>query len=114
MKFNVLLDTSFFIRLLNEEDELHYNAVNYFRYFLEEEIALKVFTISIAEYCVKGRIDELPLRNMQVIPFNLDHALRTGAFAEVIFILKRRIDVRFEIIDIERPYNETFGILPFQ
>lgn len=29
----VLLDTSFFIRLLNEEDDLHENAMGHFRYF---------------------------------------------------------------------------------
>ncbi len=85
MKHSVLLDTSFFVRLLNEEDSLHNNAKDYFKYFLENEIVLKVSTISIAEYCVKGKIDELPLRNIQIIPFNLDQAKRTGEFAEIIF-----------------------------
>ena len=158
MKHSVLLDTSFFIRLLNDEDPLHNNAIGYFRYFLGNEIILKVSTISIAEYCVKGSVDELPLRNLQIIPFNLDHAKRTGAFAAAIFeenkiskeqlspraiipndskllaqadldqtithfvtsdirskkvyeMLKKRINPRFEIIDISRPYNEVFGIL---
>jgi len=85
MKHSVLLDTSFFVRLLNDEDSLHTNAKGYFRYFLEKEITLKVSTISIAEYCVKGQIDELPLRNIQIIPFNLDHAKKTGNFAKAIF-----------------------------
>ncbi|MEQ6119559.1 hypothetical protein [Reichenbachiella sp. MALMAid0571] len=85
MKHSVLLDTSFFVRLLNDQDNLHNNAKGYFRYFLENEIVLKVSTISIAEYCVKGKIDELPLRNVQIIPFNLDQAQRTGEFAQVIF-----------------------------
>lgn len=85
MKHSVLLDTSFFVRLLNDEDPLHKNAKGYFKYFLEEEVALKVSTISIAEYCVKGKIDELPLRNIQVIPFNLDQAMKTGEFAEAIY-----------------------------
>ncbi len=85
MKHSVLLDTSFFVRLLNDEDRLHNNAKGYFRYFLENEIILKVSTISIAEYCVRGVIDELPLRNIQIIPFNLDQAQRTGEFAKVIF-----------------------------
>jgi predicted nucleic acid-binding protein len=161
MKHSVLLDTSFFVRLLNDEDPLHNNAKGYFRYFLENEIILKVSTISIAEYCVKGKIDELPLRNIQIIPFNLDQAKRTGEFAGVIFeeskidkeklspraiipndsklfaqadldksityfvtsdsrskitfsALKRRINPKFEIIDISRPYNETFGVLDLQ
>lgn len=85
MKHSVLLDTSFFVRLLNDEDALHNNAKGYFQYFLENEIILKVSTISIAEYCVRGKIDELPLRNIQIIPFNLNQAKRTGEFAEVIF-----------------------------
>lgn len=85
MKHSVLLDTSFFIRLLNDEDPLHENAKGYFRYFLEKDIILKTSTISIAEYCVKGKINQLPLRNVQIIPFNYDHAIRTGKFAEVIF-----------------------------
>ncbi len=85
MKLSVLLDTSFFVRLLNDEDNLHSNAKGYFRYFLDKEITLKVSTISIAEYCVGGKLDELPLRNIQIFPFNLDHAQRTGEFAEAIF-----------------------------
>lgn len=85
MKDSVLLDTSFFVRLLNDEDPLHKNALGYFRYFLEMEIVLKVSTVSIAEYCVRGKVDELPLRNLQIVPFNYDHAKRTGAFAEIIF-----------------------------
>ena len=85
MKHSVLLDTSFFIRLLNDEDPLHLNAKGYFKYFLEKEIALKVSTISIAEYCVVGKLEELPLRNLQILPFNLKDAERTGEFAKIIF-----------------------------
>lgn len=86
MKYkSVLLDTSFFIRLLNDEDPLHENAKGYFRYFLENNIILKVSTITIAEYCVRGKLEDLPLRNIQIIPFNLDHAKKTGEFAKVIF-----------------------------
>ncbi len=82
---SVLLDTSFFIRLLNDEDPLHQNAKGYFKYFLENEITLKVSTITIAEYCVRGKIDDLPLRNIQIMPFNLNQAQKTGEFAQIIF-----------------------------
>lgn len=85
MKRSVLLDTSFFIRLLNPDDPLHENAKGYFKYLIETEFILKISTISIAEYCVRGSLDELPLRNMQIVPFNLDHAQRTGEFAGIIF-----------------------------
>jgi len=85
MKYSVLLDTSFFIRLLNDQDPLHNNARRYYKYFLEENITLKVSTISIAEYCVKGKLEDLPLINIQILPFNLFDAQRTGQFAKVIF-----------------------------
>jgi len=158
MKHSVLLDTSFFIRLLNDEDPLHKNAVGYYRYFLENEIILKVSTISIAEYCVLGTLDDLPLNNIQILPFNLKHAEKTGEFAKVLFLenkvsfeklspraiipndsklfaqadldkgithfvtsdvrskttlkmLRNGINPKFDIISIEIPYTETFGIL---
>jgi len=34
---------------------------------------------------VLGRLDDLPLKNIQIIPFNLDHAVKTGEFAKIIF-----------------------------
>jgi predicted nucleic acid-binding protein len=83
----LLLDTSFLIRLLNERDALHENAKEYFRYFLTQKIILKCSTISIAEYCVKGKYTELPLRNLQILPFNFNHAVRAG---ELMAILKSK------------------------
>lgn len=85
MTHSVLLDTSFFIRLLNDEDPLHENAKGYFKYFLDNDIIMKISTISIAEYCVLGRITELPLKNIFILPFNLDHAEKAGDFASIIF-----------------------------
>lgn len=75
---SVLLDTSFLIRLLSQTDKLHDNAKAYFRYFMEQGIVLKVSTIAIAEYCVKGNINELPLQNLMIVPFNFDHAIVAG------------------------------------
>ena len=56
----ILLDTSFFMRFLNYGDPLFNNADGYFRYFLQKEIIMMISTISIAEYCVGGDIQELP------------------------------------------------------
>jgi len=158
MNHSVLLDTSFFIRLLNDEDPLHSNAVGYYKYFLENEIVLKISTISVAEYCVLGKIEDLPLKNVQIVPFNLKDAEKTGEFAEIIFtqnkinvkklspraiipndsklfaqsdldktishfvtsdvrskntlaLLKKGTNPKFEIISIDIPFTETFGIL---
>jgi len=85
MKHSVLLDTSFFIRLLNDEDVLHSNAVGYYKYFLENEITLKVSTVTIAEYCVLGKLEDLPMVNLQILPLNLKEAQRAGEFAQIIF-----------------------------
>lgn len=85
MHKSVLLDKSFFIRFLNDEDPLFKNADGYFRYFLQNKIAMKISTISIAEYCTGGSINELPLRNLEIIPFNLNHAKKTGEFARIVF-----------------------------
>ena len=94
----VLLDTSFFIRFLNDGDPLFKNADNYFRYFLSKDIVMMVSTISIAEYCIGGDISELPLKNLQIVPFNIDHAKRTGVFAKNIFENKGKIKLRERMI----------------
>ncbi|NIJ55851.1 hypothetical protein [Dyadobacter arcticus] len=90
----VFCDTSFFIRLLDAKDPLHYNARGYFKYFAENDYALLISTIAIAEYCVGGSLQELPLRNLQIIPFNLDHAQRTGEFARIIFAKKGELYIK--------------------
>ena len=89
-----LLDTSFFLRFLNDSDPLFKNADGYFRYFLQKEITMMISTISIAEYCVGGDVHELPLRNLQIVPFNLDHSKRTGEFAKIVFQNKGKLKLK--------------------
>ena len=93
MPNGVLLDTSFFLRFLNEDDPLFKYADGYFKYFLEKEIPMAISTISIAEYCVGGDIHELPLRNLQVVPFNISHAKRTGELAKLVFNNKNKLQL---------------------
>jgi hypothetical protein len=154
----VLLDTSFFLRFLNDSDPLFKNADGFFRYFLQKEITMMISTISIAEYCVGGDVHELPLRNLQIVPFNLEHSKRTGEFAKIVFqnkgklklserniipndtklfaqadcekavefylssdtesykiynLLRIETTLKFQFIDLNTPYNETFGLLEF-
>ena len=90
----ILLDTSFFMRFLNDNDPLFNIADGYFRYFLQKEITMMISTISIAEYCVGGDIHELPLRNLQIVPFNLDHSKRTGEFAKLVFQSKGKLNLK--------------------
>lgn len=86
----VLLDTSFFIRLLNANDPLHNNAMGFFKYFLEQGFILKISTIAIAEYCVGGDINDLPLKNLMVLPFNYDHAIKAGRMMSEVYAEKRQ------------------------
>ncbi len=44
---------------------------------------LKCSTIAVAEYCIKGKHTELPLRNVQILPFNFSHALRAGELSSI-------------------------------
>lgn len=90
----VLLDTSFFLRFLNEDDVLFRHADNYFRFFLENDIAMVISTISIAEYCVGGAMEELPLKNLQILPFNVAHAQKTGIFAKTVFEHRVRLKLK--------------------
>lgn len=86
----VLLDTSFFIRLLNAKDPLHSNALGYYKYFLDRGFILKVSTIAIAEYCVGGDITDLPLKNVMVLPFNVNHAVRAGKMIAEVYEEKKQ------------------------
>ncbi len=85
MPEGALLDTSFFLRFLNEKDELFENADKYYQYFLQKQIKLFISTITIAEYCVGGSIDQLPLKNLIVVPFNIKHAEKAGEFGRILF-----------------------------
>ena len=152
----VLLDASFFLRFLNDNDPLFKNADGYFRYFLQKEITMMISTIRVAEYCVGGDVHELPLKNLQIVPFNLDHSKRTGEFAKIVFqnkgklklkerniipndtklfaqadceksvefylsldsesfkiysLLKQEASPKFQFIDLNIPYHQTFGLL---
>lgn len=85
------MDTSFFIRFLNDEDPLFNNALEYYKYFIANEIKMYISTISIAEYCTGGSIEELPLRNLAILPFNLNHSIKTGEIAKLVFTNKGRL-----------------------
>jgi hypothetical protein len=46
------------------------------------------------EYCVKGQVEELPLKVIQIVPFNATHAIRAGEFARIAFDARVRVDER--------------------
>ena len=80
-----MLDTSFLIRLLKEDDFLHASAKLYFQHFLENNFVLYVSTVAVAEYCVRGELNQLPFECVRIVPFNLDHAETAGEYAQTLF-----------------------------
>ncbi|MDR1182594.1 MAG: hypothetical protein LBL13_11510 [Bacteroidales bacterium] len=46
---------------------------------------MMISTISIAEFCVKGDITDLPLKILKILPFNYNHAQKAGKFARIIY-----------------------------
>src|SRR5665647_1366749 len=92
----VLLDTSFIIKLLNAQDPLTGNCESYYRYFLEQGMPIFLSTIAVGEYCVKGKLDELPINQLRILPFNIFHAVRAGELAEIAFRLKREGELNIQ------------------
>ncbi len=75
---SVLLDTSFLISFSDPTRAHHAAAQSYYRECVRRQIPLYLSTIVISEFQVKQAINDLPLRNFVVLPFNVDHAMRCG------------------------------------
>lgn len=67
-KLGILCDTGFLIRLNQPQDELHGNARGYLKYLLAGEHQLYVSKIALAEYAVRDRIENLPMKYFRVLP----------------------------------------------
>ena len=75
---SVLLDTSFLISLSDPARPHHEAAMAYYRECARRQVPMYLSTIVISEFQVKQAINDLPLRNFVVLPFNVDHAMRCG------------------------------------
>ncbi len=75
---SVLLDTSFLITLSDPARTNHAVASDYYRECVRRQVPMYLSTIVISEYQVMQAINDLPLRNFVVLPFNVDHAMRCG------------------------------------
>ena len=74
----MLLDTSFLISLSDPSRAHHAAAVQYYKECVHRQVPMYLSTIVISEFQVKQAINDLPLRNFVVLPFNVDHAMRCG------------------------------------
>jgi predicted nucleic acid-binding protein len=90
-KLGVLCDTGFLIRLNQPQDPLHANARGYLKHLLAGDHRIYVSTIALAEYAVRDKIENLPMRYFRVLPFNIDHAQKAGEFAATVFSQRDKI-----------------------
>jgi predicted nucleic acid-binding protein len=77
---SIMLDTSFCIRLLDKNDALHQNALDYFKHFLIAKVSIHLSTIAVAEYAVGDDPDNLPINNVQIEAFDFLDAKTAGLF----------------------------------
>lgn len=75
---SALLDTSFLISLSDPARKHHPVAQQYFRACIDRRVPMFLSSIVISEYQVRQAINDLPLRNFIVLPFNIDHAMSCG------------------------------------
>ncbi len=87
-----MLDTSYCIRLMDESDLLHQNALDYFRYFSSEKITIHISTVAIAEYGVLDDVNNLPLDYLQIESFDFRDAETAGKFHNQVIGKKQNID----------------------
>ncbi len=88
---SILLDTSFCIRLLKSNDDLHQNAKDYFKYFMEKKIEIFLSSIVVAEYSVKDDPANLPLDFVKIIPFDFFDGKTAGEFHSILLHNKEQI-----------------------
>lgn len=77
---SIMLDTSFCIRLMDKNDNLHQVALDYFKFFLTEKITIHISTIAVAEYAVGDDPANLPLNNLQIETFDFIDGKTAGLF----------------------------------
>lgn len=75
---SVLLDTSFLISFSDPARAHHATAQRYYRECIQRQVPMFLSTIAISEFQVGQPINDLPLRNFVVLPFNVDHAMACG------------------------------------
>lgn len=111
--------------------------MSFYRHFLEKENRLKCSTLSIAEYCVRGKGEfanavfaqrsTLNLSNRTVVPndsnlfaqANVEQEIDYFATADkeclkVFDLLNEKFSLQFQIINVREDFSSVLGVLPFE
>lgn len=82
MNNSVLLDTSFLISLVDASRENHNKAKEFYKYFIDNKIAMVLSAIVTSEFCIKQPITDLPLANFRPLPFNIPDSYHISSLFE--------------------------------
>ncbi len=74
MKISCLLDTGFLISMVDAKRSNHATALKYFKYCVDQGHNISISTIALAEFSIKQSIQDLPLKFVRIMPFNIDDA----------------------------------------
>lgn len=80
----VSLDTSFLITFADPGRANHSVAVDYFRHCLVQHIPMWLSAVAAGEFEVGQPVNDLPLQNFRIQPYNLPHAIRAAALFRTI------------------------------
>ncbi len=75
---SILVDTSYLITLADPARPQHETAKAYLRESLKAGVPLYLSAVVASEFQVKQAVNDLPLRNFIILPFNIDHAMTAG------------------------------------
>jgi hypothetical protein len=75
MRNGVFLDTSYLITLADPARDRHGVAKRYYQEFLARKMPMAVSAIVVAEFCVRQKLETLPLQQLILVPFNHEDAV---------------------------------------
>lgn len=102
MNNSVLLDTSFLISLVDASRDNHNKAREFYKYFIDNKIAMVLSAIVTSEFCIKQPITDLPLENFRPLPFNLPDSYHISNLFENKF---KNIDSGISRVSVKDDYK---------
>ncbi|MEZ4827854.1 MAG: hypothetical protein R3C61_16445 [Bacteroidia bacterium] len=81
---------------MKKDDPDHQHAQAYFMRFLEDGTRIYSSTIVAAEYGVKDNINHLPVRDVTLLAFDINHARQASDFAKAIFHARKKGVIELE------------------
>jgi hypothetical protein len=113
MRNGVFLDTSYLITLADPKRERHTVAKRYYQEFLARKMPMAISAIVVAEFCMRQKLETLPLQQLILIPFNHEDAIAAAGLDYKPFqkpgVDRQSLKDDFKIIG--HAQNRNFGYL---